>query len=58
MIGRDFARRVGSREASSFNRGDGLLAAATSDIEARVATSNRDDFPMDAITVEQRPVGR
>jgi predicted nucleic acid-binding protein len=37
---------------------DCLIAAATVGIEARLATGNPDDFPMDDLTVEHWPVGR
>jgi predicted nucleic acid-binding protein len=50
-------RHLASR-GTTVHQADCLIAAATAGIEARLATGNPDDFPMDDITVEHWPVGR
>jgi predicted nucleic acid-binding protein len=50
---RDFAAR-----GITLHQADCLIAAATIGVEARLATGNPDDFPMDDVTVEHWPVGR
>ncbi|MDT5297453.1 MAG: hypothetical protein QOG79_695, partial [Mycobacterium sp.] len=42
----------------TLHQADCLIAAATAGIDARLATGNPADFPMDDITVEHWPVGR
>lgn len=41
----------------TLSQADCLIAAAAAGIEARLATGNPDDFPIDEITVEHWPVG-
>jgi predicted nucleic acid-binding protein len=50
---RDFASR-----GRTLHQADCLIAAATIGVEARLATGNPDDFPMNDVTVEHWPVGR
>jgi predicted nucleic acid-binding protein len=51
-------RRQFAGEGITLHQADCLIAAATSGIDARLATGNPADFPMDDITVEHWPVGR
>jgi hypothetical protein len=50
-------REFGGR-GITLHQADCLIAAATAGINARLATGNPADFPMDDITVEHWPVGR
>jgi predicted nucleic acid-binding protein len=51
-------RRQLAAVGTTVQQADCLIAAATAGIEARLATGNPDDFPMDDITVDHWPVGR
>lgn len=51
-------RRQFARRGIVLHQADCLIAAAAAGIDARLATGNLDDFPMDDITVEHWPVGR
>lgn len=51
-------RREFSRRGVTLHQADCLIAAAAVGIEARLATGNPADFPMDDLTVEHWPVGR
>lgn len=51
-------RREFARRGVTLYQADCLIAAASSLIEARLATGNPSDFPMDEVTVEHWPVGR
>ncbi|HEU0190406.1 MAG TPA: PIN domain-containing protein [Mycobacterium sp.] len=50
-------RRQFAAEGITLHQADCLIAAAAAGIEARLATGNPDDFPMDGVTVEHWPVG-
>jgi hypothetical protein len=50
-------RREFARRGVTIHQADCLIAAATAGIEARLATGNPSDFPMDEVTVDHRPVG-
>jgi predicted nucleic acid-binding protein len=41
----------------TLHQADCLIAAATAGIDARLATGNPADFPMDGVVVEHWPVG-
>ncbi len=51
-------RRQFATQGITLHQADCLIAAATATIEARLATGNPADFPMNDITVEHWPVGR
>lgn len=51
-------RRQFAARGITLHQADCLIAAATASIEARLATGNPADFPMDDIAVEHWPVGR
>jgi predicted nucleic acid-binding protein len=51
-------RRQLAGRGTTVHQADCLIAAATAGIEARLATGNPADFPMDDITVERWPIGR
>lgn len=51
-------RREFAAQGITLHQADCLIAAATAGIDARLATGNPDDFPMDEITVEHWPVGQ
>jgi len=51
-------RRQFAGQGITLHQADCLIAAATAGIDARLATGNPDDFPMDEIVVEHWPVGR
>jgi predicted nucleic acid-binding protein len=51
-------RRQFAGRGITLHQADCLIAAATAGINARLATGNPADFPMDDITVEHWPVGR
>ena len=51
-------RRQFAGRGITLHQADCLIAAATAGIDARLATGNPADFPMDDITVEHWPVGR
>ena len=51
-------RRQFAGQGITLHQADCLIAAATGGIDARLATGNPADFPMDDITVEHWPVGR
>jgi predicted nucleic acid-binding protein len=47
-----------SRRGITLHQADCLIAAATAGVQARLATGNPKDFPMDGLDVEEWPVGR
>ena len=49
-------RRQFAGRGITLHQADSLIAAATAGIEARLATGNPADFPMDDITIEHWPV--
>jgi hypothetical protein len=51
-------RRQFAGRGITLHQADCLIATATAGIDARLATGNPADFPMDDITVEHWPVGR
>ena len=51
-------RRKFAERGVTLHQAACLIAAATAGINARLATGNPTDFPMDDITVEHWPVGR
>ena len=51
-------RRQFAGRGITLHQADCLIAAAAAGIDARLATGNPADFPMDEITVEHWPVGR
>jgi len=51
-------RREFAQRGVTLHQADCLIAAASAGIEARLATGNPSDFPMDEVTVEHWPVGR
>jgi len=51
-------RRQFAGRGITLHPADCLIAAAATGIEARLATGNPTDFPMDDITVEHWPIGR
>lgn len=50
-------RREFARRGITVHQADCLIAAAAAGIEARLATGNPSDFPMDEVTVDHWPVG-
>lgn len=51
-------RREFAQRGVTLHQADCLIAAASTVIEARLATGNPSDFPMGEVTVEHWPVGR
>lgn len=51
-------RREFSQRGVTLHQADCLIAAAALGVEARLATGNPADFPMDDLDVEHWPVGR
>ena len=50
-------RRAYAQEGVTLYQADCLIAASSQRIDARLATGNPSDFPMDEVTVEHWPVG-
>jgi predicted nucleic acid-binding protein len=50
-------RREFRRRGTTLSQADALVAAAASEIGARIATGNPRDFPMRGVAVEHWPVG-
>lgn len=50
-------RRTFAKRGVTLHQADCLIAAAAAGIDARLATGNPSDFPMDELEVEHWPVG-